>query len=112
MTTKLAKKHRAQLRWHSGIKALPELSCLSVKQTTLHKPTLVYVLPATPEAYEAQVEAMAYALWKDRWLIDRIVDCQDIPWAIKTELLAPHFPESTLRRHYGAENAAKEADNG
>ena len=52
------------------------------------------------------------ALWKDRWLIDRIVDCQDIPWAIKTELLAPHFPESTLRRHYGAENAAKEADNG
>lgn len=41
----------------------------------------------------------------DRWLVDRIVDHPDIPWALKRELLEPHFPESTLRRHYGAANS-------
>lgn len=37
-----------------------------------------------------------------RWLVDRIVDCRDIPWPLKLELLGEHFSESTLRRHYGA----------
>lgn len=36
-----------------------------------------------------------------KWLIDRIVDCRDIEWDTKAELLAPHFTKSTLRRHYG-----------
>ncbi len=36
-----------------------------------------------------------------KWLIDRIVDCRDIEWALKEKLLAPHFTKSTLRRHYG-----------
>lgn len=36
------------------------------------------------------------------WLIDRIVDDRRIPWAVKTELLHPHFTKSTLRRHYGS----------
>lgn len=43
----------------------------------------------------------------DGWLVDRIVDHRDIPWAIKTELLSPHFSESTLRRWYGASNTDK-----
>lgn len=37
-----------------------------------------------------------------KWLIDRIVDARDITWKRKAELLAPHFSESTLRRHYGS----------
>lgn len=36
-----------------------------------------------------------------RWLLDRIVDHRDVPWAIKVQLLQPHFTESTLRRHFG-----------
>lgn len=36
-----------------------------------------------------------------RWVIDRIVDHRDIPWAVKKQLLAPHFTQATLRRHYG-----------
>lgn len=43
-----------------------------------------------------------------RWVIDRIVDEARIPWLVKIDLLGPHFSESTLRRHYGAENAARE----
>ena len=43
------------------------------------------------------------------WLVDRIVDHQALSWALRVELLAPHFSESTLRRHYGARNAARRA---
>ncbi len=42
-----------------------------------------------------------------KWLIDRIVDCCDIPWSLKLELLQPHFNQSTLRRHYGARASAQ-----
>lgn len=42
-----------------------------------------------------------------QWLIDRIVDHPSIPWPLKRELLEPHFPESTLRRHYGAQASAR-----
>lgn len=36
-----------------------------------------------------------------RWLLDRIVDAKWMPWDRKVLLLAPHFTEATLRRHYG-----------
>ena len=56
-------------------------------------------------------KARAAALARDghamRWLVDRIVDHPDIPWKLKTELLEPHFSESSLRRHYGARATAK-----
>lgn len=42
----------------------------------------------------------------NRWLVDRIVDHRSIPWALKVELLHPHYSESTLRRHYGSKAAA------
>lgn len=54
MTTKLAKKHRAQLRW------IPEADLSKPSN-----PQPYYLLPATPEAYEAQVEAMAVAVFKN-----------------------------------------------
>ena len=41
------------------------------------------------------------------WLVDRIVDHSEISWPVKRELLAPHFSESTLRRHYGANATAR-----
>jgi hypothetical protein len=44
-----------------------------------------------------------------RWVIDRIVDDTRIPWEVKVDLLAPHFSESTLRRHYGAKNTSRGA---
>lgn len=47
----------------------------------------------------AQVARAGHA---PKWLVDRIVDNRDIPWTAKVELLAPHFSESTLRRHYGS----------
>lgn len=43
------------------------------------------------------------------WVVNAIVDHPALSWAIRLELLAPHFSESTLRRHYGARNAAKRA---
>lgn len=43
-----------------------------------------------------------------RWLIDRIVDHSDIPWALKVDLVHPHISESTLRRHYGAKAASQQ----
>lgn len=43
------------------------------------------------------------------WLIDRIVDCTDIPWDLKAELFAPHISKATLRRHYGVKAALKRA---
>lgn len=39
-----------------------------------------------------------------RWFLDRIVDEKRIPWNVKLDVLHPHFTESTLRRHYGAQN--------
>lgn len=36
-----------------------------------------------------------------RWLVDRIVDAKWISWDQKVLLLAPHFTEASLRRHYG-----------
>jgi hypothetical protein len=45
----------------------------------------------------------------NRWLVDRIVDHRDIPWVLKVDLLHPHFSESTLRRHYGANATIKPA---
>ncbi len=42
----------------------------------------------------------------DRWLLDSIVDHPEVSWRVKVELVAPHISESTLRRHYGAANAA------
>lgn len=41
------------------------------------------------------------------WLVDRIVDTREIRWALKAELLAPHFSQATLRRHYGATATAR-----
>jgi len=43
------------------------------------------------------------------WLIDRIVDHPALTWEVRVELLAPHFSESTLRRHYGVRAALKRA---
>jgi hypothetical protein len=43
-----------------------------------------------------------------KWLVDRITDHRGVPWAVKLELLAPHFSEATLRRRYGI-NAEKRA---
>lgn len=41
------------------------------------------------------------------WLLDRIVDEREIPWHIKVALVAPHFSQSTLRRHYGSNPVVK-----
>lgn len=35
-----------------------------------------------------------------RWLVERIVADNRIPWATKMDVLGEHFTESTLRRHY------------
>lgn len=43
------------------------------------------------------------------WLIDRIVDCTDIPWDLKAELFAPYISKATLRRHYGVKAALRRA---
>lgn len=43
------------------------------------------------------------------WVVDRIVDCQEIPWKTKRELLYPHITEATMRRHYGLAAALKRA---
>lgn len=41
------------------------------------------------------------------WLVNRIVDAREIRWPLKVELLAPHFTQATLRRHYGANATAR-----
>ena len=46
----------------------------------------------------------------DGWLVDNIVDDTDLSWAQRLRLLSPHFSEATLRRWYGAANAAKRAE--
>ena len=46
----------------------------------------------------------------DGWLVDNIVDDPDLTWAQRLRLLSPHFSEATLRRWYGAANAAKRAE--
>lgn len=35
-------------------------------------------------------------------VVDRIVDCPEIPWAIKAYVLGPGFTKATLRRRYGS----------
>lgn len=35
-------------------------------------------------------------------VVDRIVDCREIPWAIKAYVLGPGFTKHTLRRRYGS----------
>lgn len=42
-----------------------------------------------------------------RWLLDRITDAKWMSWDQKVLLLAPHFTEATLRRHYGIRATAR-----
>lgn len=35
-------------------------------------------------------------------VVDRIVDCREIPWDIKAYVLGPGFTKATLRRRYGS----------
>lgn len=39
-------------------------------------------------------------------LIDRVVDDETLTWEQRLRILGPTFSEATLRRHYGAANAA------
>lgn len=41
--------------------------------------------------------------------VDRIMDCTEICWRLKLEILGPQFSASTLRRHYGAAAKARRA---
>lgn len=48
-------------------------------------------------------------IFASKELVDRIVDCREIPWDLKAELLAPHFSKATLRRQYGSNPTSQRA---
>ena len=64
MTTKPAKQHRARLRMGGTDSTTGNVILLSSSQTHFGNEDAYYLLPATPSAYAAQVEAMANAHYR------------------------------------------------
>ena len=69
MSTKLAKQHRAVLRMGGTDSTTGNIILLSSSQTHFGNEDRYYLIPATPEAYEAQVEAMARAIDPQGWAV-------------------------------------------